>query len=113
MIILFVYKLIIRKDEPEIGFKFLYILVLPLIMSFFTFGKKNCKNNSQAYQDGYRMGVISKGLRDYSGPNENLAKLNANGIYPQVANGDDRDCYCIGYNAGFDNDPSEFPEKEN
>jgi hypothetical protein len=75
-----------------------------------SFDKKDCSNNQEAYNDGYNLGSVAKSLGDYTGAVRTLDGLNEQGIYPHVANQLDKDCFCIGYAAGFDGDNNEFPE---
>jgi len=65
-----------------------------------SFGKKSCSSHAAAYSDGYAMGEVDRASGRYAGGSVTLTTLNQNGIYPNVANDEDKDCFCIGYGDG-------------
>jgi hypothetical protein len=89
------------KKETGLTFKSTYLMALVFLLFGFTFfGKIDCSKHQAAYRDGYTMGETDKAGGHNYGGSISLSNLNKAGVYPNVANDDDKDCYCAGYADG-------------
>ena len=94
-------QLKILKREPEFKYKSAYLSALVFLLIGFTFfGRIDCSKHAAAYRDGYTMGESDKASGHNIGGSISLSNLNNAGIYPNVANDGDKDCYCAGYADG-------------
>lgn len=107
LIILFVQHNVLKKDFG-IKFKSFYLMGLIITLFVFTFDRVDCSKHKAAYSDGYSMGETDKLSGHYTGGSIMLDKLGQNEIYARVSNKEDKNCFCIGYDNGYNGDNKKY-----